>query len=133
MSTFWKVGDWVVFDLKIGQIKEIRDGGMADFSDGLFCTSGRILERFRPLTLQNKNIVETLHTIYKRLNHLDGEAGFNYPDIYTYFSQIALDAIDSGDFPKAFDLAGEFVNDARDYKPIIQGVRLFRRNLRNVG
>jgi hypothetical protein len=29
----WKAGDWVVFDLKVGQVKEVRDGGES-FSDG---------------------------------------------------------------------------------------------------
>lgn len=42
----WKVGDWVVFDLKVGQIMEIR-GEIQEFSDGHFRTSGRLAGRFR--------------------------------------------------------------------------------------
>ena len=38
-----------------------------------------------------------MEIIYKRLNQIDGEAGFNYPDISSHFAQLALDAIDRPD------------------------------------
>ena len=123
----WKAGDWCVFDLRVGQIKEIRAGDSASFSDGHIETSGRFLDRFRPLTLRNKWIVETLDIIYMRLRQIDGERGFNYPDISSYFNTLALEAIDGPDNPKMFEKAQEFVREARDYKPTIQGFRLFRR------
>jgi hypothetical protein len=124
----WKAGDWVTFDRAVGQIKEIRDGGYASFSDGHFETSGRLLDRFRPLTLRNKSIVETFEIIYRRLDDLPGNAGFNYPDISSHFSNLALQAIDAKDNAKMFDMAQEFVREARDYKPVIQGIGLFRPN-----
>jgi hypothetical protein len=120
-------GDWVILDRAVGQVKELRDDGMASFSDGFFETSGRLAGRFRPLTLRNKNIAETFDTIYRRLKEIDGEAGFNYPDINSYFSQLTLDAIDSDDHKSMYDKAHEFVRAARDYTPVIDGVRLFRR------
>ncbi len=125
----WKVGDWVVFDLDIGQIKDLRDDGWASFSDGHIEASGmQIAERFRPLTLRSKRIVDTFDIYYNRLHEIDGNAGFNYPDISRYFSQLALDAIDGDDTSRApYDKASEFTRDARDYKPVIQGIRLFRR------
>lgn len=126
----WAVGDWVIFDLKIGQIKELRDDDAASFSDGFFETSGRLTERFRPLTLRNKRVVETFSIYYERLREIDGEAGFNYPDIHLLFSRLALEAIDNEDCETPFSKALQFVGDARSYKAGIQGVNLFRRNLR---
>lgn len=126
----FKAGDWVIYGLDVGQIKELRDDGIAVFSDGHCETSGfRLADGFRPLTLKSKNIVETFDIYYKRLRDIDGEAGFNYPDINRYFSQLVLDAIDAGDTAKFHELAQEFVRDARDYKNPIQGVSLFRRKL----
>lgn len=126
-----KSGDWVVFDLRVGQIKTLREGGCTSFSDGFCETSGMIADRCRPLTIRNKAIMESFDTYYRRLREIDGEAGFNYPDISQYFSQLALDAIDTdGDGVKvSYDKAQTFVHEARDYKPVIDGVRLFRRNL----
>lgn len=121
-------GDWVVFDLRVGQIKKIHDGKYQEFSDGHIGTSGRIADRCRPLTLRNKAITETVEYYYKSLKEIDGETGFNYPDISNYFSQIALDAIDGEDHKEMFSRAQAFVRAARDYERIIDGVRLFRRS-----
>lgn len=127
----WKAGDWVVFDLSVGQIKELREGDGATFSDGSCETSGMLVERFRPLTLRNKRIVENFAIYYDRLREIDGEAGFNYPRIHQYFAQLALDAIDSeADERPACEKAQQFVVGARDHKAIIQGVPLFRPTLR---
>lgn len=124
----WKAGDWVVFDRSVGQIKELRDDNCASFSDGMFETSGRLADRFRPLTLRNKRIVETFDAYYNRLHEIDGNAGFNYPDISRYFSQLALDAIDADEegSKQFYDKAQQFAVEARDYKAVIQGVSLFR-------
>lgn len=122
-----KVGDWVVFDLRVGQIKSIHDNEFPEFSDGSINTSGRIADRCRPLTLRNKRITEAVDYYYNELRKIDGEGGFNYPDISSYFSQLALDAIDGEDHEKMYERAIEFVRAARDYKPTIDGVRLFRR------
>lgn len=129
----WKAGDWVVFDMSVGQIKEIRKGKAASFSDGWFETFGMLADRFRPLTLKNKQIVEWFETVYDRLHEIDGEAEFNYPRISQYFSELALKAIDAPDDEKAkqfYDKASDFVREARDHKSIIQDIPLFRPQLR---
>ena len=127
----WKAGDWVIFDLSVGQIKELRDEGCASFSDGTFETSGRLTDRFRPLTLRTKRTVEAFDIYYNRLREIDGESGFNYPRIHQHFAQLALDAIDGAEDDKApYELAQQFVKDARDYKTIIQDVPLFRPKAR---
>lgn len=127
----WKVGDWVIFDLGIGQIKKLDDQH-AWFSDGTFETSGRLVDRFRPLTLRGKRFIESFDIYYNRLRDIDGESGFNYPDIHRHFCQLALDAIDGDDnkATKLFTQAEQFVCAARDYKGTIQGVRLFRPNMK---
>lgn len=126
----WKVGDWCIHDLNIGQILRLPDSdgsGYAEFSDGSFSTSGRLSDRFRPLTLQNKYIIEWFAAQYGYLHKIAGEGGFNYPDIHHHFENLAREAIDGEPECKApFDKATEFVRSARDYQPIIQGVALFR-------
>jgi hypothetical protein len=133
-QTEWKAGDWAVFDLKIVQIKEIRDSGCCEVSDGMFATCGHLLGRLRPLTLRNKAITEYFDYWYGELRNINGNAGFNYPDISRHFSQLALNAID-GDPKDAsnHDLATEFVREARRYTPVIQGVGLFRAALKTAG
>lgn len=122
----WKVGDWIVFDRSVAQIKELREDGCATVSDGHIETSGRLMDRFRPLTLKNKNIVETFDIYYNRLGGIDGSLGFNYPDISVHFSDLALKAIDHGDTGEFYTQAQQFFVEARNYKPTIQGVQLFR-------
>ncbi len=124
----WKQGDWCIFDLNIGQIKELTKDH-ACFSDGMFSTHGDLKERFRPLTLEGKRIIETLDHYYMDLRKIDGEAGFNYPDIYQYFCGLALNAIDDGENKNIYEKASQFVASARDYTPVIDGVNLFRRKL----
>jgi hypothetical protein len=128
----WKVGDWCIFDLKIVQIKEFRGhGDIVEVSDGSFCTSGMLASRLRPLTLRGKRIIEYFDYYYSDLRKIDGEAGFNYPDIARYFHQLALDAIDAdeGAEQPIYDKAPAFLDQAKSYMPVIEGVALFRRNL----
>lgn len=127
----WKIGDWVVFDLRIGQIMGLDEGGFAEFSDGTFRTSGRLADRFRPLTMRNKCAIEYFDHYYNRLREINGEAGFNYPDISQYFAQLSLDAMDGDEKDKVpYEKVQQFLQDARDYKPVINGISLFRRSLR---
>lgn len=123
----WKVGDWAVFDRDIVQIKEIREGNSCSVSEGMFETSGMLLDRLRPLTLRNKRAVEYFDHYYKKLSEIRGERGFNYPDISSHFSSLALQAMDGDEKDTApFDAAQDFFKQARDYTPVIQGVALFR-------
>lgn len=123
-----KDDDWVVCDRRIGQVSQIREDGMARFRDGFSELGGHILEDCRPLTLRSKAIAETFDIYYKRLKEIDGNAGFNYPDISRYFSNLTLNAIDHPEGEKQFyEMGQEFIREARDYKPVIDGIRLFRR------
>lgn len=124
-KTTFKEGDWVVFDMKIGQIKKLDE--FDEFSDGMFSTSGRLRDRFRPLTLRNKRIAETMDYYYNELRKIDGERRFNYPDIAWHFSQLTLDIIDGPDNENMFNGAQDFVRRARNYERLIDGVRLFGR------
>lgn len=124
----WMVGDWAVFDRDIVQIKEIREGGSCEVSEGSFNTYGMLLDRLRPLTLRNKRTIEWFEYYCKRLKSINGEGGFNWPDINRHFNNLTLRAIDGPEDDKApYDEASDFIQQARDYKPMIQGVQLFRR------
>lgn len=120
-----KVGDWVIFDLDIGLITEIREGGGATFSNGCTEISGSILGRCRPLTLKGKLVVDAVSHHYNSLRDIDGSAGFNYPAIVQHFARLTLEGIDN-DPSASFSAVDAFVRQARSYVPEIQGVKLFR-------
>jgi|SRR6267154_3872810 len=123
----WKVGDWAIFNLDIVQIKDIRDSGGASVSEGSFETSGRILERLRPLTLRNKRTIEHFDWYYKQLDKITGERGFNYPRISDHFHELSRKAMDGDEKDTGpFDAARDFVEQAKAYVPVIQGINLFR-------
>jgi len=125
----FKVGDWVIYGMDIGQITRLNDDGIDGFTSGWIDTSGSLADRFRPLTLAGKRIVESMNKRYDLLREIDGEAGFNYPDISAYFNKLVLQAIDSG-APNDYLLkATTFVEAAKKYTPVIDGVRLFRPKL----
>lgn len=127
----FKQGDWVIHDRKIGKIKSIREEGFASFTDGYFETSGRILDDCRPLTLESKVAAENFDYYYRELRKIDGSGGLNYPDINRHFSALCLKAIDCPDDWKSIqDEAIAFIREARDYRPVIQGVKLFGRAAR---
>lgn len=121
----WKAGDWAVFDLDIVQIKKVDP--YVEVSTGTISTSGKLLDRLRPLTLRNKATIETFDYYYNELRKMRGERGFNYPDISRLFCDLALQAMDGAEDDKEpYDQVQAFVRDARDYKPVIHGVHLFR-------
>jgi hypothetical protein len=125
----WKTGDWIVFERSIVQIKEDRGEGSFSVSDGWFEMSGQLSNRFRELTLRNKRIVEWFENYYKLLSNIPGEAGFNYPEIHSHFTRLCLQAIDDEEDKSSYDAANDFVNEACEYTPIIQGINLFRQKL----
>lgn len=123
-------GDWVIFDLSIGQIKKIDkkfNPPFATFEDGYFNTNGNIYNRFRSLTLQNKRIVESINIYYDRLREIDGSSAFNYPEIFSYFTKQALNIIDDPKNSKLYyDTILNFIEKAKKYEKYIDGIPLFR-------
>ena len=98
-----------------------------EVSDGSFSTFGNLSDRLRPLTLRNKRTGEWFEWHYDELRKIRGSGGFNYPDIHRFFSQLALDAMDGAEGDQTpYDDAREFLQQARDYVPLIKGVHLFR-------
>lgn len=127
MSVEWKAGDWCIYEMKIVHINKIEP--YVEYTDGVICGSGgRLKEDFRPLTVRNKQIIESMDYYYDLLGEQDGSAGFNFPDIHRYFAQISRDAIDGDDeaIKTAIKKAQDFFSAARDYEKVIDGVRLFR-------
>lgn len=125
----YKENDWAIFEMNIVQVTELRENGGITVSDGSFNTSGNasnIMGRMRDLTLRNKRIAEAFEYYYKELRKINGEGGFNYPDIHGYFSEICLEAMDAPDGEETYEKAAAFVKSAKQYEPIIDGVKLFR-------
>lgn len=123
-----KEGDWVIYDRKINLVRKCSYSDSLELSDGYICTSCSDLSHARPLNLRNKVIAENIDHYYKSLRKIDGEAGFNYPDINRYFTSLTIEAIDADDkeIRGFYDKAMNFVKLARDYAKIIDGVYLFR-------
>ena len=121
----WQVGDWCIFNLRIVQILKLENGDDTwdEVSDGSIRSYGKLRDRFRQLTLQNKSIIESFQYYYDELRKFPGSRGFNYPSISKHFEELALRAID-GD-REAHDAIRVFVNAARQYQPVIQGISLF--------
>lgn len=126
MSMELKKGDWAIYDREIVQIMETEP--YLEYSTGVIRGGNACRENMRPLTLQNKVIASSMEYYYNSLRSLDGEAGFNYPDINRYFTALTIEAIDGteAEVKAAYDKAQKFVREARDYKRVIDGVRLFR-------
>jgi hypothetical protein len=123
----FRPGDWCIYEMDIVQIKKMEPH--VEYSNGIIAGSGRGLAQFfRPLTLENKVIAETMDHYYEKLRDMDGSAGFNFPDICRYFSDLVLDAIDGGDDAcrAAYEKAKNFVRLANDCQKVIDGVHLFR-------
>lgn len=70
-------GDWIIFEYRIVQIKEAKDGRVTSVSDGQFETSGYDLsDRCFPLTLANKNAADYIESYAARV-HREGGPGLN--------------------------------------------------------
>lgn len=129
MSIEIKKGDWCIYGLDIVQIVETEP--YIEYSTGIIRGGNATRAHIRPLTLQSKVIVEGMEHYYEMLRDMDGNAGFNFPDISSYFAELALEAID-GDTEaaqSAWKKAQDFISAAKDYEKVIAGVRLFRPTL----
>jgi hypothetical protein len=84
----YKVGDWVVCEFKIQQIKKIsEDGRITEVCDGYFYHSGWSLNNhIFPLTARNKIISEEFDGIYSKIHELDNKyrININFPVIIDY-------------------------------------------------
>lgn len=126
MSAHWKEGDWAIHDMEIVQITRIRED-LITVTTGVIDSTGVLADRLRPLTIPNKRTAESIRDWYNYLRRIDGNDGFNYPDINRYFCRLALQAMDGEGAADAYTKARTFVEMARCYAPEIDGVRLFRR------
>jgi len=80
----FKVGDFVFFEYKLAQIKEMKGAKVQEVSDGAFsCGSLDLSDRCVPLTLRNKNISDEYEHQSNRI-HREGVSSLNYPDIHRW-------------------------------------------------
>lgn len=132
------VGDWVIHNYEIKQIKRMEEGKVVEVTCGSFSTSSSDLTYdIRPLTLKTKRYAESIEYYYKELDKLPGSRSLNWPDINRHFSDLCLKAIDDpkekyqeGEVNKYLQEARDFVQKTRDALSGVQsvnGVDLFRR------
>lgn len=84
MSTKFHVGDWVFFEFKLGQVKEVEGGRVCAVSDGYGTTGSHSLDDLCfPLSMEVKRISGEYEHWSSKL-HREGSAGLNYPDIHRW-------------------------------------------------
>lgn len=94
MNHFHNVGDWVLFEFSIVQIREMDGPKIQEVNDGLFTTSGRYLNvRVQLLTMRNKVISEEFETASKEI-HATNNNQLNYPDIQSKLVDLWIEACD---------------------------------------
>jgi len=111
MKTKYKVGDWVVCEFKVQQIKQIsEDGRVTDVSDGYISHGGWSLnDRVFPLTLRSKIISEEFYDVYHKIHKLDDKykISLNFPDINDYliteWVKVMTDDDDDESIRKGYD------------------------------
>src|ERR1035437_10935672 len=129
----YKVGDWVIHRLDIGQVIKLNaDGTVREFSDGAFSSSSNDLN-VRPLTLRNKRMAEVFKYYEKEIRSLPVEKALNWPDIHGHLVGLAYQAMDTtqrdGETNAAVLRGQEFVQKVRDQLrnvDEVDGIRLFR-------
>lgn len=129
----FKVGDWAIHRMGIGQIVRVDEkGNVREFTDGSFSTSSSRLN-VRPLTLRNKRMAETFKYYEDEIRKMPGENALNWPDISAYLAGLCLEAMDTsqpeGELNDAVKRGQDFVNAVRDQLrqvDEVDGIRLFK-------
>jgi len=133
----WKTGDWCFFEWKLGQIKETKNNGVTEFSDGMFSTSGHGLhDRMFPLTMRNKIISDTFES-YSSDIHAKGARNLNFPDIHRKLVDLWVEAMESKEtkeeveLRKVYDKTRKFfdgiMSECQELKyKEVEGIPLFR-------
>lgn len=101
-----KVDDWGYHDFELGQVKEITDGRVTEFTTCYIRTGGYDLN-FYPLTSKTKVISDGFKAVSSEI-HREGHAGLNYPDIHRWLvdrweEALALDENDAQAVRKVWD------------------------------
>lgn len=81
----FKVGDWVLSEFVLKQVKSMVDDRVNGVSDGFFETGGYDLrDHTFPLTMRGKIISAEYERVYKDLHAKGGRLNLNYPDILNW-------------------------------------------------
>jgi hypothetical protein len=94
----FKVGDFVYYEFKLCEVKDIKDTGSADVSDGYFIMGNVDLKDCFPVSLDIKTYSECFEVIKQKLNDLKFSS-LNYPDCCCYLEnmwKLGCDSILSG-------------------------------------
>lgn len=134
----YQVGDWVIHDYEIAQVRKVEYENVTEVSTGFFNTSGRSFNAcIRPLTLKSKVVAESIGTYYIQLRALRGSNSFNFPDIHRHFSDLSMQAIDFREDGRNDGLDNPFIEKAKDFVQKfrdkineydeVDGIEIFRR------
>lgn len=113
----YKEGDWVYYDFKLCQIKEIEDGIYYRVTDGFFQTSGSALsDSFFPLDLRIKSISDEFK-YHSDLFHKLSFNALNHPDINRKLVSMWIEACNNKDdnekIGEIYDKLHKFYDDVK--------------------
>ena len=81
-SLKYVIGQWVMSEHELKQIKEMEGTRITSVSDGMFSTGGSDLGYCTvPLTMQTKCLSDTYSYYYKQIRDAAGTMNINFPDI----------------------------------------------------
>ena len=146
MNHFHNVGDWVLFEFSLVQIRGMDGPKIQEVNDGLFTTGGHYLnDRVRLLTMRTKVISEEFEQTSKDIHATDNNQ-LNYPDIHNKLVDLWIEACDTLPSPKEKKLQKIYTR-LREFKdnilsaatdpcralslPKSEGISIFKKPLKN--
>ena len=136
----WSVGDWVLYEHGIYQIKEISNGRVTRLTDGhIESSSLNFNDRIFELTLAGKNCADFFTYHDNELHHEHGKVIQNWPDLHRKICELfnnTMRAIEGGDnetIQNCYEEARGFFREVESKAAQVSvmyvcGIRLFTRS-----
>lgn len=136
MTKFFE-GDWVLFEHKVGQIKETEEDRITCISDGSFEIASRDLSnRVFPMTLAGKSVTDWFDFYYHELHREDRGGKLNWPDLSRYIVDLwvgVMQVLEDEDKKKVLlDKSSSFFREVKEElaklrdRKTADGLKLFR-------
>lgn len=132
--TNYKKDDWVFYNFRLVQIKEIEEGKITQISDGFFSTHGLDLgKNVVPLTVRNKCISDEIKAVYyDDLYRMKGTRHLNWPEIHSKLVDLWLALCKTKkkeiSYNRIYDFRDKVVAAAEEANNItVEGINLLRQ------